>query len=636
MRFLVATALFLSAVAKPALADDKLPPDIAAAVASLNQHFQSEWSAKSLKPAGPVNDAGYLRRIYLDLTGTLPPPERIHKFLNSEDQNKRTEAVDSLLASSDYATRWANYWDAVLMGRVTESAILDRGGFKTWLHEQWASNSPWDKIVAELLTAEGWNTNRQPGNSNGHPPNQAERYAPAVNWFLKHWQSLPELSSSTSKTFLGVQLQCAQCHDHKTEKWTQEDYRQFTAFFVKTWPTYFDKALVVGTPRVEVTEHFFVPPITARNEKYLASYKDYVKSTPKLLSGEAVSTWGSRRQELARWVTAKDNLYFAKAFVNRLWAVLLGRGFVEPIDDFRPTNPAILPEALDLLAADFAEHDFDIHRLIRIVCASRPYQLAAQARSASEGSEHLAHDLWSSYPIKQLEVEVLLQVVLDATGAAETLNRLSNKNLELVRSAFARQFVTQISNDDSSETANVDETIPRALLMLNGPLFCGTSRVVSGLSLENTLSDAATDRERIQRLYELTLSRQPRQAESDRWVAIVSAENELVSTPGASSDIKFSGLAALVPSAQIAAAPPDADFSELLKHAKTGVDFKLLYSRMKNNADAGQYVRALREFAAEAPFRALMEQGAARTAKDQAFEDLHWALLNCTEFLTNH
>src|SRR5207253_10131458 len=109
-----------------------------------------------------------------------------------------------------------------------------------------AANTRWDKIVIKLVTAEGWNTNRKPNNAATSPRDQQERYAPAVNWFLKYWQSMPELSSATSKTFLGVQLQCAQCHDHKTEKWTQEDYRQFTAFFVKTWPTYFDKGGVLG------------------------------------------------------------------------------------------------------------------------------------------------------------------------------------------------------------------------------------------------------------------------------------------------------------------------------------------------------------------------------------------------------
>jgi len=239
--------------------------------------------------------------------------------------------------------------------------------------------------------------------------------------------------------------------------------------------------------------------------------------------------------------------------------------------------------------------------------------------------------------MKQVEVEVLLEEILQATGATESLNRLSSKNLDLIRSSFARQFVSQVSNDDSSEITNFDETIPRALLMLNGPLFNGATRLAPGLALESVLSKEQDDRDRIDQLYLLTLSRPPSDAETQHWLMFVVAENAVVSTSAAADeDAKVSGPAAALPNARIINAPPGTDFSELLKQAKSGADFKVLYSKMKNNADAGQYVRALREFAAEAPFRALAQQGGGRTAKEQAYEDLHWALLNCSEFLTNH
>src|SRR5262245_9365296 len=411
--------------------------DFSAVTTRLDDQFAAAWKSAGLEPASAVDDARYLRRINLDIAGTLPPPEKIRAFLLDPSADKRPRAVDELLKSPDYATRWANYWNALLMGRTVESAIIDQTGFKMWLHDEFATNAHWDQIVTKLITAEGWNTARKPNNADTSPKDQQERYAPAVNWYLKYWQSLPELSSATSKIFLGVQLQCAQCHDHKTEKWTQEDYKQFTAFFTKTWPTYFDKGGVPGTTRVEVNEHLFVAPITARNEQYMASYKDYVKSTPKLLDGRVVTTWGSRRPELAEWITAKDNPYFAKAIANRMWGLLLGRGFVEPIDDFRPSNPPTLPNALDTLAADFTAHDYDLHHLIRTICASRPYQLACRQSSpghlrsgsaprdepnARTETPAIAHDLWSHYPLKQLEVEVLLEAVLQATGSTEHLS----------------------------------------------------------------------------------------------------------------------------------------------------------------------------------------------------------------------
>jgi hypothetical protein len=622
--------------------------DVATVTARLDTHFTDAWQKAGIAPAPAVDDTRYLRRIYLDIAGTLPPPEKIRAFLLDPSPDKRALAVDELLKNPEYATHWANYWNAVLMGRTVESAIIDQAGFKMWLHDQFAANAHWNQIVTKLITAEGWNTNRKPNNADTSPKDQQERYAPAVNWFLKYWMSMPELSSATSKIFFGVQLQCAQCHDHKTEKWTQEDYRQFTAFFVKTWPTYFDKGGVLGTTRVDVTEHMFVPPITARNEQYMASYKDYLKSTPKLLDGRAVTTWGSRRQELANWITNKDNPYFAKAIVNRTWGLFLGRGFVEPIDDFRPSNPPMLPEALDTLAADFTAHDFDLHHLIRVICASRPYQLACRQSSPGHLKSGLApreepsasvanHELWSRYPMKQLEVEVLLEVVLQSTGSTEHLSALSTRNLDLIRTAFARLFVMQISNDDSSEVTNFDETIPRALLMLNGPLFSGTTRLTEGLALHNAYNKLSDDRDRIDQLYLLTLSRFPSDQETERWQKFVSVENALASTkPTTDSDMKVSGPAAATPNVRIIAAPPGTDFSELLKNAKSGADFKVLYSKMRNNADAALYVRALREFSAEAPFRALALEGGGRTSKEQAYEDFHWALLNCSEFLTNH
>jgi hypothetical protein len=173
--------------------------------------------------------------------------------------------------------------------------------------------------------------------------------------------------------------------------------------------------------------------------------------------------------------------------------------------------------------------------------------------------------------------------------------------------------------------------------MLNGPLFCGTTRLIPGLALDRALSTRNDDRDRIDQLYLLTLSRLPTESEIDHWLKFVSAENPIASTKlPPENDRQTTAPAPVMPSTRIINAPPGSDFSELLKQAKSGADFKVLYAKMKNNADAGQYVRALREFAAEAPFRSLVQQGGGRTPKEQAYEDLHWALLNCSEFLTNH
>jgi len=245
--------------------------------------------------------------------------------------------------------------------------------------------------------------------------------------------------------------------------------------------------------------------------------------------------------------------------------------------------------------------------------------------------------LWSRYPLKQFEVEVLLEVVLQGTGSTEYLSRMSQKNLDLIRTAFARQFVSQLGTDDMLEITNFDETIPRALLMLNGPLFCGTTRMTEGLALHGLYQGDKEDKAKIEKLYLLTLSRLPTTAETEHWLRFVATDNSVVSTAGPSSgEMKLTGLSALMPSKEITGAADDAEFSELVKHAHSAADFKALYGKMRNNADAALYVRAFREFSAEAPFRFLAQQGGGHTAKEQAYEDFQWALLNCTEFLTNH
>ncbi|HEX3869029.1 MAG TPA: DUF1549 domain-containing protein, partial [Pirellulales bacterium] len=258
-------------------------------VATVNDQLRAAWQEHHLTAAPDVDDAGWLRRVTLDITGTLPESQEVRNFLDDTADDKRARAVERLLSSAAYAEHWATYWDNVLMGRLTREIYLDRPAFHEWLVEQFASNTPWDKIVRELVTAEGYNSTRQPLRGGGEMPSDlATRFNPAVNWFLRYSRSLPDLSSATSKVFLGVQIQCAQCHDHKTEKWTQNDFKQFTACFSKTFPTYVDKGRMlgqmVGINRLELKDRWFAPPVD-KYEQLFGSYKDYIDPKPKLLDG---------------------------------------------------------------------------------------------------------------------------------------------------------------------------------------------------------------------------------------------------------------------------------------------------------------------------------------------------------------
>lgn len=604
-----------------------------AIVAEVDSQLAALWKGRQATPAPTVDDAGFLRRASLDIIGRLPNLGRVETFLADGRADKRALLIDELLADESYARHWAEYWDVILMGRLTREAFLDRAGFQKWLREQFAANRPWNEIVTELVSAEGYNTNRRPAGADGDPSDFADRYAPAVNWYLRYWRSLPELAGATSKVFLGVQIQCAQCHDHKTEAWKQQDFRQFAAFFAKTWPTYHDRAVsVVGTVRLEVKDRLTTPPTDGKFEQYFGSYKEYVHDWPKPLEAAEIRSFRGRRQALAQWITADENPWFAQAFVNRMWAKFTGRGFVEPIDDFRPGNPAIAPQLLELLAHDFVEHDYDIQRLIRIIANSQAYDRACHAPS---GDLARGHTLWSTFPVKALEVEELFDAVVTAGDAESALAKISNDKLSLVRSAFVRQFVQQMNTDDMAEAAQVEETIPRSLMLLNGALVNGTTRLTPGFGLATALASANDDDAVVEELYLRTLSRRPTAEEQTAWKAYLAKPRPVASSPRPTTGL-VTGPAANRPSSMIAEAPADADFAELLKHAKTGADFTVLFKKMKNNADAGLLVKAFEQWVAEVPFQYLASVGGGDTAREQALEDVYWALVNSTEFLTNH
>jgi hypothetical protein len=595
-----------------------------AVTATLDRQLREEWQKKGITPAPRVEDAQFLRRVYVDITGTLPPPERVSAFLEDRDPNKRAQAIDQLLSSDAYARHWADYWDAILMGRLTAEAFIDRGVFKEWLRTQFAQNTPWHKIVYQLVTAEGYNTDKAPKNAKGDPADWKERYNPATNWFLRYSKAIPELSGATAKTFLGVRIQCAQCHDHKTEKWTQEDFRQFTAFFARTWPAYYDKTLVVGTHRLDVRDRPTPPP--TGYEQFFGSYKEYTTATPKLLQGKEVNSARSRRVELANWMTATENPWFAKALVNRMWARLLGQGFVEPIDDFRPSNPAVLPQTLQTLADDFVAHGYDLRHLLRAICNTEAYQRACRAPGKPG-----AHALWSRFPLKSLDIEVLMDVVLQATDAGKFLDKTSQGKLPQLRIAFVRQFVTQLGTDDMAEVTQSEEALAQALLFLNGSLINGTTRLAPELALGAVMKASSDDRQRVEQLYLRTLSRRPSTAETDTWLAYLKQPRDLVKTagPGLPPPGKQVNPA-------IANADKDADFKELLKHARAPADFEALRKRMRNNADAALLGKAYGAWIGEYPFLMISTQGGGKTATEQAYENLFWALLNSSEFLSNH
>ncbi len=567
-----------------------------------------EWQKEGVVPAALADDARYLRRIYLDITGMIPPPEVVTEFLADKSPDRRSKAVDRLLDSPGYVANWTNYWDRTLMfGRAEQARMVDKGAFRLWLSEQFDKNTPWNKFVYDLITASGQNSmggdyrKMQLGlvpasttDADGHKINGA------TNWVLRYNGKPEDLSGTASKIFLGVQIQCAQCHDHKTEKWKQTDFRSFTACFVNTRPKpvnpegYRDKMAKDYRMDLEDVSRPFVP----RGKKVVNDAAIYATSKPAALDGTDFSDTSNRRQALATWMTAKENPWFAEAFVNRIWSHFLGRGFVEPIDDFRPSNPTVMPDLMARLSDDFAASNYDVKHLIRTICATQVYQLS----SGPAGKTDPDNTLWARFRLKPMGPTQLVDSLVQATNTKPVLEQMGNGNLDAIKLNVERQFSFLFDVDEEFEQKDFEGTIPQALLMLNGGIVNTSVTPIPGTALADTLTMPGSDALKIEALYLRTLSRKPTASELAQWTRFVDAPRSMVAT---GAQPQGGGRQQMRPNAKAANG-----------QGKKG---------MQANTGFNPLARASTRI-----------DPAFKTEKGQAYEDMFWALLNSSEFLFNH
>jgi hypothetical protein len=368
-------------------------------VASLptERNFIDTLVFKNLKllglPPSPVcDDATFLRRVSIDIAGRLPTYEEALAFEADADPVKRDRLVSRLLDSEEYADFFALKWGAILRNKAERN--VSRTGnflFHAWIRDSLKKNVPYDSIVRQILTASGDVSQN-----------------PAVNWF-QHVQLQDEQVQDAAQVFLGVRIQCAKCHHHPFEKWSQEDYWGLAAYFstvrTKNGMNQGEKRIYSQRKRA-VARH----PIT--NEEIL----------PAGLDAESVEIGIDQdpRLALADWVTSKDNRFFARALTNRYWKHFFGRGIVDPEDDMRATNPPSNPELLDALGRHFAEHNFDLKDLVRTICTSSTYQLSEIP------NEYNAKDTqaFSRYYPRRLPAEVLLDSIDDLLGTQTGFNGL--------------------------------------------------------------------------------------------------------------------------------------------------------------------------------------------------------------------
>ncbi len=442
-----------------------------------------------LNPAQLASDAVFVRRVFLDTIGVLPTADEARGFLDSKDPHKRAKLIDRLLERDEYASFWGLKWADVLRGSPT--TISERGvhSFHRYLVKTIATDKPMDQFARELLTGLGNTLNK-----------------PAAN-FYRISRTPEDSAEAFAQLFLGVRVQCAKCHNHPFESITQTDYYGLSAYFAqvqfKGAKFGLDDEIVYLQPGREVNH-----PTTRKKQEPIAFGVPAGPLAPE----------DDRREKLADWLTRADNRYFAPSIVNRVWYHLLGRGIVEPVDDFRDTNPPSNPDLLDALARDFVKNGYRLKPLIRGILNSHTYQLASTG--APKQSEFAADPdrYFTKASIRMLSAEQILDAISAATGVPENFKGypVGTRALELAEGGVNHPFLQAFSKpvrDVSCECAREDDpSLPQMLHLLNNKGML--NKVSSPQSrLASALREKKNDAAVIEQLYLATLSRRPTAAE---------------------------------------------------------------------------------------------------------------------------
>jgi predicted Rdx family selenoprotein len=476
------------------------------------EHFGAEGTHVSPRPAKIVDDETYLRRLSLDLIGALPAPEEVIRFALDTDPNKRSTAVQRLLADKQYGQNWSRYWrDVVFYRRKEERALLAAPAFNVWMADALNHNEHWDQIAKQIITAVG---------------DVRENGATAL--IMSQSADPNDTAAEVSRIFLGIQIQCAQCHNHPSDHWKREQFHQFAAFFPRIGlrpdrggeKKSFDvvslnrpnQKRTPGSPD-EATLEQYMPDLNHPKEKGTLMQPVFFPTGQQLPAGMSDL---ERREKLALWITASGDRWFAKAFVNRMWSELVGHGFCEPVDDMGPDRQPVTPQAFEALTTEFMASHYDVKWLLRTITATAAYQ--RESRSRHEVDQPA---LASSCP-QRLRADQLFNVICDALEIDETaVKEGGGPNGKKMGDGPGRFFagprgtVNRVFGyDPSTRRDEIGGSIPQSLWMMNAHEL---NRAVSTRSPESMLSRLLAaqpdDRQVLLELYLRCLAREPKPSE---------------------------------------------------------------------------------------------------------------------------
>ncbi len=466
-----------------------------------SNNYIDELSYEKLKklrinPSELCTDEEFLRRVSIDICGVLPTEEEYYAFMADTDPQKREKLVDSLLDRKEFVEMWVMKWSELLQikssNQVSYKSMLL---YYNWLQTRVADNVPIDQLVRELLSSKG-----------GTFANAA------TNYFQSETDTL-KVAENVAQVFMGMRIQCAQCHNHPFDRWTMDDYYSFAAFFSQ-----------IGRKQGEDPRETIVFNSGSGDVRHLVGNR---VMTPKFLGGATPDLQGKdRREVLANWLASSENPYFATNLSNIVWAHFFGRGIINDVDDVRVSNPAVNEELLQELAAKFTEYDYDFKRLVRDICTSRMYQLST-ATNESNASDTTN---FSHASLRRVRAEVLLDMITQVTTTKNKFTGLplGARAVQIADGNTSTYFLTTFGRA-SRETVcscevKMEPNLSQALHLLNGDTV--QSKVEQGGLVKSLLADGKSVPDVVKALYVRVLTREPTEKEISQLVELVASEQD--------------------------------------------------------------------------------------------------------------
>ena len=466
----------------------------------IDGHVAEKLDKLRIIPAPLADDGVFLRRVFLDIVGVPPTVAEREKFLDDTRPDKRGLLVDELLGRKEFTEMWVMKWAELMQIRtfnngpqqVSYKAALN---YYQWLRERISGNVPFNKLIGELLAAEGGTFS-----------------SPATNFFQIE-QDVLKLTENVAQVFMGTRIQCAQCHNHPFDRWTMDDYYSFASFFaqVKRKPAEDPRERIIFDGGGEIQN-----PVTKQN------------MAPKFLGGPKPEIKGStRRESLAGWLASPENPWFARNVVNIVWAHFLGVGIVDPVDDVRVSNPPSNPELLDALAERFVSYNYDFKKLVRDICTSRTYQLSTRSNETNIADTRN----FSRAMIRRVRAEVLLDCISQVTATPNKFKGLplGARAVQIADGNTSNYFLTTFGRATRATVCScevkMEPNLSQALHLLNGDTT--QQRVRQGKVVESMLAEKKTSAEIITALYLTVLSRNPTDMEMEKLLAAVGGNKEV-------------------------------------------------------------------------------------------------------------